>query len=101
MILLSSNLLKIGAFMTIKEKNHSETLNNRIDDYVNEKKDVPKYVSVKQLSKFYPAFSELSLRWILFNRNTNNANTFVIKVGKKKLIIDTEKFEIWLNQQQY
>lgn len=62
---------------------------------------ISRYVTVKQLSKLYPAFSELSLRWILFNRNNNGADSFVIKVGKKKLIIDTEKFQVWLNQQQH
>jgi len=62
-----------------------------------EEKHIPRYVSVKQLSKFYPAFSELSLRWILFNRKTNGADSFVIKVGKKKIIIDTLKFIEWLN----
>ncbi len=61
---------------------------------------IPRYLTVKQLSQLYPAFSELSLRFILFHRHKNKADSFVIKVGKRKLIIDVEKFEIWLKQQQ-
>jgi len=62
--------------------------------------DIPRFLSVKQLTKLYPAFSELSLRWVLFNRSNNGADSFVIKVGKRKIVIDVEKFEIWLQQQK-
>lgn len=56
-----------------------------------------KYLTVKQLSETYPCFSELSLRWILFHRDTNGASSFVLKVNSK-IIIDVEKWELWLQK---
>lgn len=66
----------------------------------NEKSHIPRYVSVKQLSQLYPCFSELSIRFILFHRHKNKADSFVKKVGKRKLIIDVEAFESWIKKQQ-
>ncbi len=58
---------------------------------------ISRYVSVKQLANLYPAFSEGSIRWILFHREYNGASNFVIKIGKK-IVIDLEKFDYWLNK---
>ncbi len=60
---------------------------------------IPQLLSVKQLSQIFPAFSELSLRWIIFNKKTNGAHVFVKKIGKRKIVIDSLKFKEWVENQ--
>ena len=57
------------------------------------------FATVKQTSERFPAFSENSLRWIIFNSKTNGATAFIRKVGRK-VLIDTDGFALWINNQR-
>ena len=52
-----------------------------------------RYVSFRQAAGRYP-FTEAGFRWLRFN-DTDGFNTCVIKVGRR-VLIDTERFESWL-----
>lgn len=55
----------------------------------------PQFLTVEQLAAKYPAFTEPSLRWLLFNRETNGFATAVVQLGRK-LLIDEQAFVAWL-----
>lgn len=57
------------------------------------------FLTVKQLSQKYPAFSENSLRWIIFNSKLNGATAFIRKVGRK-VLIDEIGFVSWIDCQK-
>lgn len=57
-----------------------------------------KFLTFKQASACYPAFTEASFRWLRFNGNENGFNNCVIKVGRK-VLLNTERFEPWLESQ--
>lgn len=52
--------------------------------------------TVKQLAAEIPAFSEASLRWLLFNKKKNGLDRCVRKVGGR-VLIDTAEFERWIS----
>ena len=52
--------------------------------------------TIKQFSGKYPAFSEGSLRYLVFNARQNGIDSAVLRVGKK-LLIDEERFFVWLD----
>ena len=56
--------------------------------------------TVPQFCRRYPAFTPGSMRWLLFNRATNGLECAVLRVGRKKLLIDEVKFFEWLDKQQ-
>jgi hypothetical protein len=49
-------------------------------------------LNVKQFAEKHPAFPEHSLRWIIFNRETNGFGDCFCKVGKKRILVDEERF---------
>ena len=53
------------------------------------------YVTVAQLAERYPAFTQGSIRWIIFNRENDGASKFVCKLGRK-VIINLSKWKQWL-----
>ncbi len=55
------------------------------------------YLTVKQVPERYPAFTENSIRWAIFNKETNGFKKCVRKVGRKVLIIEDE-FVQWIEQ---
>ena len=65
----------------------------------------PQLRTVKQFAEAYPAFSEASLRWLIFkagspdldaNYEHNSAlNDALIRVGRR-VLIDEQKFFDWL-----
>ena len=57
------------------------------------------FLTVKQASEKYPAFSENSLRWIIFNSKLNGATAFIRKVGRK-VLIDETGFVSWVDSQK-
>jgi hypothetical protein len=61
--------------------------------------NLEKLVTVKQLSVFSPAFSEASLRWMIFNAETNGLNRALVKPGRR-VLIDVPEFERWLESQR-
>ena len=54
-------------------------------------------LTVRQVWETYPAFTEGSLRWLLFHRKTNGLAVAVRKIGKK-LLLDEELFLQWVEQ---
>ena len=54
------------------------------------------FMTVKQTSAKYPAFTENSLRWIIFNSKLNGATQFLRKVGRK-ILIDETAFVSWID----
>lgn len=57
--------------------------------------EVDEYVTVAQLAQRYPAFSEGSIRWLIFNGETNGFNRVVRKVGRK-VILNLREFRKFL-----
>ena len=55
----------------------------------------PQFPTVEQLAEKYPAFTVSSLRWLLFNRETNGLDTAVVQLGRK-VLIDEQAFVSWL-----
>jgi len=57
--------------------------------------------TVQQFSEAEPAFKESSLRWLIFNRDSNGleGSGALIRVGKR-ILIDRQKFLGWLLSQQ-
>jgi hypothetical protein len=56
-------------------------------------------LTVKQLAESSPAFSEASLRWLIFNAKQNGFETVVLRVGRR-VLIDLDRFEEWLSGTQ-
>lgn len=57
------------------------------------------FLTVKQTAEKFPAFSENSLRWIIFNSKLNGATAFIRKVGRK-VLIDADGFVSWIDSQK-
>jgi len=56
-------------------------------------------LTVTQLSEKSPAFSEASLRWLIFNKEINGMDSALVKVGRR-VLIDIVEFERWLEDQR-
>jgi hypothetical protein len=56
-------------------------------------------VSVKKMPELYPGFTQSSIRWLIFNENHNGFKRCVKRIGKK-ILIDLEQFELWVDSQQ-
>jgi hypothetical protein len=54
-----------------------------------------RYFTVRQMPQAYPGVTEGMVRWYRFNGDTNGFNCCVLVVGRK-LLIDAEAFEQWL-----
>ncbi|HXO19919.1 MAG TPA: hypothetical protein VOA87_08360 [Thermoanaerobaculia bacterium] len=53
-------------------------------------------LSVRELSRKHPAFSEGSLRWLLFHRESNGLAQAVIRSGRR-LLVDERRFLAWVD----
>jgi hypothetical protein len=53
-------------------------------------------MTVRQFCAAHPAFTEGSLRWLLFNRETNGLATALVTKGRR-LWIDVDAFFAWLD----
>lgn len=59
-----------------------------------------RYATPKQVPEFYPgAFTESSIRWLIFNEKTNGFSDCVRRLGKK-VLIDLDAFEEWIDKQK-
>jgi len=56
-------------------------------------------LTVKQLAEKSPAFSEASLRWMIFCAEQNGLARALVKVGRR-VLIDVAEFERWLESQR-
>jgi hypothetical protein len=53
----------------------------------------------KQIPLIYPtAFTESSIRWLIFNEKTNGFSCCVKRIGRK-VLIDLDQFEAWIAKQ--
>ena len=55
--------------------------------------------TVAQLAESSPAFTEASLRWMIFESETNGLNRALVKRGRR-ILIDVPEFELWLEGQR-
>ena len=53
--------------------------------------------SVRDISQANPAFTEPSLRWLIFNSKSNGLDEALVRVNRR-VYIDTERFNEWLEQ---
>lgn len=57
------------------------------------------FVPVKKIPEIYPgAFTVSSIRWLIFNEDTNGFKRCIRRIGKK-VLIDLEQFELWIDEQ--
>ena len=56
-------------------------------------------LTVKQLAEKSPAFSEASLRFLIFCAEKNGLSRALVKVGRR-ILIDVAEFERWLESQR-
>jgi len=56
--------------------------------------------TVKSVPNKYPdaGFSESSIRWLIFNSKENGFDACIRRIGKK-ILIDLDQFEIWLDNE--
>ena len=57
--------------------------------------DTSQFFTVEQFAQKYPAFTVPSLRWLLFNRESNGLDAAVVQLGRK-VLIDEQAFVAWL-----
>ncbi|MFT7660031.1 MAG: hypothetical protein ACI89S_001143 [Gammaproteobacteria bacterium] len=55
--------------------------------------------TLPQTSQAYPAFTVASLRWLVFNEKTNGFSSCIRRIGRK-VLIDFDSFEQWIDDQQ-
>ena len=53
--------------------------------------EFPIHLTVRQFACKYPAFSESSLRWLIFNQAENGFSAAFVKLGRR-VLIDVQKF---------
>lgn len=52
-------------------------------------------LTIDQLVSQYPAFTEKTVRWWVFNGKTNGFEACIIRIGKR-IYIDKKKFASWV-----
>jgi len=57
-----------------------------------------RYSTVKDMPKHYSSFTISSKRWLIFNEKTNGFAQCIKRLGKK-ILIDLDAFEEWVNKQ--
>ena len=65
------------------------------------KENIPNLLTVSQFSERFPAFPPGGLRWQIFNEEANGlkAAGAIIRVGRK-VLINEDKFFVWIDSQQ-
>lgn len=57
-----------------------------------------RFFTVRQAAESYPAFTESSLRWLIFNQKNNGFSKCLIRIGRK-ILIDLDALEHWIDNQ--
>ena len=60
------------------------------------KQEEPQYATVAQLAKLYPAFTQGSIRWLIFNESTNGFSKVIRRIGRK-VIINLQEFRKYMS----
>lgn len=68
---------------------HFDAMKDQTDD---------EYLTVAQLSQRYPAFSQGSIRWLIFNGAVNNFDKVVRRIGRK-VVISLQGFKKFIEEQ--
>ena len=55
--------------------------------------------TVKQLAEGNPAFTEASLRWLIYRAHENGLDEVIVRVGRR-VLFDMERFEDWLEDRR-
>ncbi len=55
--------------------------------------------TVKQLSEENPAFTEASLRWLIYRAEENGIDEVLVRVGRR-VLFDMDRFEEWLEKRR-
>ncbi len=55
-----------------------------------------RFATVRQAAALYPAFTESSFRWYIFNAKRLNFDKCIRRVGRK-ILIELDEFEQWLD----
>ncbi len=55
--------------------------------------------TVKQLADANPAFTEASLRWLIYRAEDNGLDEVIVRVGRR-VLFDMDKFEEWLENRR-
>ena len=56
--------------------------------------------TVKQLAHSSPAFTEASLRWLIFQAGSNGLESALVRVGRR-VLFDVERFNSWLEEHRH
>lgn len=62
-----------------------------------QKTTVKRLATVRQTVELYPAFSQSSIRWLIFNERSNGFETTIRRIGRK-VLIDLDAFEAFIEQ---
>ncbi len=55
--------------------------------------------TVKQLAEENPAFTEASLRWLIYRAAENGIDEVLVRVGRR-VLFDMDRFEDWLEKRR-
>ena len=55
--------------------------------------------TVKQIANSNPAFTEASLRWLIYNSDQNGIDQVLVRVGRR-VLFDMDQFNDWLERQR-
>ena len=55
----------------------------------------PDLRTVKQVARERPVFTVASLRWLIFNAETNGLDSALVRIGRR-VLIDLERFDQWI-----
>lgn len=61
--------------------------------------NVLQLATVRQLAGLYPAFSEASIRWLIFKAKENGLDPALVHIGRR-VLIDVPRFGEWVNSQR-
>lgn len=65
---------------------------------LNKKEEENVFLTVKQVKQIYPAFTDSSIRWIIFNESRYDRYKWLKRIGKK-ILIDKKEFDSWIREQ--
>jgi hypothetical protein len=55
--------------------------------------------TVRQIAECNPAFTEASLRWLIYRADQNGIDQVLVRVGRR-ILFDMERFEHWLERRR-
>ena len=59
---------------------------------------VKRLATIRQLANLYEAFPQTTIRWLIHKKKTNGFDVCVKRIGRK-IVIDLDLFEDWIDKQ--